>query len=806
MRVTSQLLNYNTLTNYQTSAKSIYDLNASLTSGSKIQNSYENSGIYSDGTRLEYEVNLLDQIKETTTKATEFSKNSDQALNDFVKQLENFKTKLIQAANEIHDPTSRNAIANDLEGIKELLVNIANTSINGQYLFSGTALNTKPIDSLGNYKGNDQNIQAVIGANQTTTYNIDGSSLFLGADNDYSKILTTNVSLKNNLQKLYDESKDIAITTSDKIMDIIGGSYRSPDLEKMNPDSDFADPTALAQTTFYMQGKKPNGESFSTKFTMTADSSVQTLLDNIGYALGNDKNGINKIVDVTLNNSGQIEIKDVKEGNKLTEFSIFGLTDVEVDPPVALGTTMAANFTNLDDIQTAINDGRVHLTEFIKSGFKTETNSTSSAIDYNDLQLVKKDNTLTGTVSQVVKKTNAYATNDTRLSEVAGGDLLANPESNLTMNITAKDGTNYQVKINFTDPNGGEYPTFSVTRYDANWQTPDADPAYVGNIYNGKYNETTKQTDGISTPANDITYKQLGDIISMVSAGNLPSAEPNVTLNNNINGLTAGDLGSAAGVITALTNGIADADTVASITAAIGTITIFPTDIATVKNAINSNRDFVTARYEEYNKAVTDASSTITAGLNYRGEMEVIDKTKSQTNINVSIFESYSTTNTQFDSMVETVGGVTTTKDFTTKAGSLFSFTSNNAIAIDEPSVDIFKDLDSMIQAVRDGSYRADSGATDSRTTGIQGALKKIDHLADHINKQHTQVGTYTNTLDNTNARVSTLKVNVSSVKSEIINADYGETYLMFMQRLMGYQAMLQASSKMNQISLLNYL
>ncbi|MFW5619521.1 MAG: flagellin, partial [Campylobacter hyointestinalis] len=74
------------------------------------------------------------------------------------------------------------------------------------------------------------------------------------------------------------------------------------------------------------------------------------------------------------------------------------------------------------------------------------------------------------------------------------------------------------------------------------------------------------------------------------------------------------------------------------------------------------------------------------------------------------------------------------------------------------------------------------------------------------INKQHTQIGSYTNLLTSTNDRVSTLKVNVSTVKSEIMDADYGETYIMFQQRLIGYQAMLQATSKINQVSLLNYM
>ncbi|MBE9857022.1 hypothetical protein G6W43_07170, partial [Campylobacter concisus] len=42
------------------------------------------------------------------------------------------KTKVVQAASDVHSTTSLEALANDLQGIKNHLVNIANTSINGQ--------------------------------------------------------------------------------------------------------------------------------------------------------------------------------------------------------------------------------------------------------------------------------------------------------------------------------------------------------------------------------------------------------------------------------------------------------------------------------------------------------------------------------------------------------------------------------------------------------------------------------------------------------------------------------------------------
>ena len=88
----------------------------------------------------------------------------------------------------------------------------------------------------------------------------------------------------------------------------------------------------------------------------------------------------------------------------------------------------------------------------------------------------------------------------------------------------------------------------------------------------------------------------------------------------------------------------------------------------------------------------------------------------------------------------------------------------------------------------------------------MQGALERLDHLIDHANKELTKVGSQTKLITSTNERASLMKVNVLTVKNEVIDADYAEAYLNFTQKTLSYQAMLQASAKINQLSLLNYL
>ena len=920
MRITNQLMNFNNVYNYQKNSNSLYQSQQAFSTGLKINYAYEGSGIYVDAARLEYESNLLKQVESTTLKATEFSKNSDKALNDFVLKLTEFKTKLIQAANDIHDATSRNAIANDLEGIKQNLIDIANTTINGQYLFSGTALDTMPIDDLGNYNGNAESIKAVIGTNQTSNYNINGESLFLGSDNDYKKVITTNVNLVNNYNKFANPDEPIKyVGLGDDLRDLIGTNYRSEEYNKVNKpkEDDFAkDKLAGQDTTFFLQGRKPDGSTFSTKVTMTPDSSIQSLLDNIGYALGNDKDGKNPLVKVTLNNSGQIEITDIRNGNQMMELHLFGLTpqqstekynvggfEININPntaqnykvttekdadgkiskiiatnnanqkyeiavnaqgeltvnnqavqnvanPSALNLTDLNNngigvddfqafdatnadqvremsstkvrdkdgswvdvsaLTDLETIEENVKNGKVYLTEFIKSDFKDTLGVKNDATDYNKLQFAQKDNILTGSVYQVVKGKNTFATDATKLKDVAGAGLQDNPNSNMTMHIKSKNGNYYEVKIQFTDPISASDPkatSLSITQVDQNGNpvNPPANPVYQGNIMLGKYNEATQKTDGVVTSANDISYKQINDIVAMVAAGNMPDDDISNAFNTNMNTLfnnvnqnppQGTDINAVrAGLKTNINDQAIHAIIDNAVDEAFGGAAQANTTIMQkIKDAVINHTDYATGRFEAYNKAVDAASASVNVELNYRGQMQVTDKSSTATNIEVTIFEEFSNGKPEFgkeaNSSVE---------------GSLFNFTANNMISIDEPSVDIFKDLDAMIAAVRDGSYRGNPDGTNARTTGIQGALKRIDHIQDHVNKLHTQIGSYTNVLESSNSRASMLYVNVESIKNDVIGADLGESMLIYKQYLTQFEAMLQTSSMISKISLLNYM
>ncbi|ELO5932734.1 TPA: flagellar hook-associated protein FlgL [Campylobacter jejuni] len=727
----------------------LYQISQQLASGLKIQNSYEDASTYIDNTRLEYEIKTLEQVKESTSRAQEMTQNSMKALQDMVKLLEDFKVKVTQAASDSNSQTSREAIAKELERIKESIVQLANTSVNGQYLFAGSQVANKPFDSNGNYYGDKNNINVVTGAGTESPYNIPGWDLFFKADGDYKKQISTNVSFTDNRWDLNkDPDKTKYLTGDSKWQQLIGQGYVKDN--GLDPDKDFEydDKLDFPPTTLYVQGTKPDGTSFKSAVLVKPEDTLEDVMENIGALYGNTPN--NKVVEVSMNDSGQIQITDLKQGNNKLDFhavaftpqaddraELTGIIDAakqegismdEVTNRVMQAATAApsnGDITKLNSpVTVTINNQQFTIdlkqTDFIKSKMTDTDGNATNGADYDNVYFEKNGNTVYGNVSQVIKGSNAYATDSTKLSEVMAGDSLNGTTLNLKVN--SKGGNSYDVTINlqtstvsYPDPNNpGQTISFPITH---------TDPA-TGNS-------------GVVTGSNDITYGQINDIIGMFAADKIPTQS-----------------------ITA-TNGKVDAN-----------------------------------GYNNLQQLMKDSQATVDVSMDYKGRISVTDKLSSGTNIEISLSDSQSGHFPQ--PPFSTTSSVTN--------GPNFSFSANNSLVIDEPNVDIIKDLDSMIDAVLKGNMRADSESEDPRNTGMQGALERLDHLADHISKLNTTMGAYHNTIEDVNTRSTFLSVNVQSIKSNVIDVDYGEAMMNLMQVQLAYQASLKASTTISQLSLLNYM
>ena len=336
MRVTQFTFYNNFISSQQKDLSELTKTQTQLSSGKKIEYMYDNPIVFTRELKFQEEINSFEEIKNSANFAKTFTNETDTTLNEISNTLDSFKTKLLQAANDTNNKTNREAIADELMADLNHLKDLANTSIDGKYIFSGSAFDKKPIDENFKYQGNDKKVKAFLGKGVEREYNIDGKSLFLGRDDDYKKHVTLNVVqydkmkqhpefvVRGNDGKLY---IDKHIKEHGKIPDSSNPPEKkiistSSQIRMLTGVNDIYDRTNNVYydgiNTFFIKGKRSNGEIIDTKFYLKNSDSVNDLLKKIGEAFGNTS--ISKVVDVSLNNNGEIQIKDLSSGKMLTDF------------------------------------------------------------------------------------------------------------------------------------------------------------------------------------------------------------------------------------------------------------------------------------------------------------------------------------------------------------------------------------------------------------------------------------------------------------------------------------------------------
>ena len=146
-------------------------------------------------------VQVLSQSKQVDTytqNATTLQSKlqlADSTLSSVVTALERASTLGINAANVTLSDSDRSAIAEELQGIQQQVLSLANTSSQGTFLFAGTASTSKPFladntSSSGvTYAGNDETNSVEISAGYKIQTSVSGSDLFLNSSGNVFQTL-----------------------------------------------------------------------------------------------------------------------------------------------------------------------------------------------------------------------------------------------------------------------------------------------------------------------------------------------------------------------------------------------------------------------------------------------------------------------------------------------------------------------------------------------------------------------------------------------------------------------------------------
>lgn len=804
-------------------SQQLFDVNKQIASTSKIQYAQDDVRIFSETMRLDNEITVLSQSKKSSESGYKISNQTDVILNDFEESLDRMKTLLVQSASASQDDASMDAVAKELRSIEVHLKNLANTSINGQYLFSGSAIDTKPIASDGTYKGNDNALKAFTGSGVVQQYNISGSELFLGEELAQKKEISTNIvnySLTAKYPELKGEhidAKDEVITSSSTIRDLMG-------------DTDDVIDSSNAKHHFYVRGTLSDGVAFNKQISMKDDESVDELLSQIGEVYGNTPDLT--VVNVKLNSYGQIVIEDKLKGSSKLDFHMVGATDFDYSgfPAVDKADIMNASayhVAELGKIENLIsgesNFGKImngtssaihsnlYIKNFVQSDFTPANEfenklvsaefSMSAPVAFGETLSIGIDNG-NGTVSTITQAFNIDAAttyNDLKAQiENTGNFLVTVSGDTITLNTTSKGiAKGVSIGSNLTSDN------LAVTT-----STITSNKTILSDMQNIFYDDTSFSKDGSKLTSNVPQIVKETNAFATASTKLFEVAD--ITQNN------AGTLGGTSLKLSGISvqgtafdaqidlKSTANGGSTFSLDGGVTNYTIFNMEnprsaidaddmtyqqLMDVMNMVTTSQLPVLPNHAaSYDNAIESSNQYAKTYLTYDGKIEFKDINSTDTRADIALHDANS-------GNFSTLG-----------APSVMTFNANNALTTRDPKTDFFKSINEAIRAVEEHKVYPDGTTGSPRGIGIQEAMQVIDDLNSHVSKMHAKVGAQSNALDVSIQRTEMLQISSITLRSSVIDTDVAESQLMLSQLKLNYEAMLSTVGKISKLSLVNYL
>ena len=145
MRITQTMLQDNMLRNLFRSQAQMSKYMTQINTGKKITRPSEDPVIAMKGMNYRTQVAEVEQYRRNASEIWSWMDNSDDILDKSTKAIQRIEYLAVQAANGTYGKDELNSIAEEVEQLLEQMVELANTNVNGKYIFNGTNTNEKPI-------------------------------------------------------------------------------------------------------------------------------------------------------------------------------------------------------------------------------------------------------------------------------------------------------------------------------------------------------------------------------------------------------------------------------------------------------------------------------------------------------------------------------------------------------------------------------------------------------------------------------------------------------------------------------------
>jgi len=257
-----------------------------MSSGDALQNGSDNSKQYNQVLSINNSVKSYSSILERIQQSDSYNTTSDTAVSSMKTSMESAKTLLIKSLNDTVGSSDKSTIADEIESIKDSMYSLANSNVNGQYLFSGKS------STLQSFQKDETTGQiSYVATNDNKTVNVENNNYATQGLNGIELLYYTNQTAQSGENLTFDENEII--------LDKDGNQYKLLDT---NNDNSF-------------DGLYLNGDSSNTPLAITdnGDGSFTTI--NTGTTTLESKHSVFDDLDEIINALKQQD----SNGNSITE-------------------------------------------------------------------------------------------------------------------------------------------------------------------------------------------------------------------------------------------------------------------------------------------------------------------------------------------------------------------------------------------------------------------------------------------------------------------------------------------------------
>jgi len=224
MRVTQGMIAKNSLRYINSSYGKLDKLQSQISSGKKITKASDDPVVAMKSLKYNTQLSQVKQYQSNASQAFTWLENTETNITEGIDIMSKIRELTVKAQNSTNGEDELNAIGVEIGQLKDQLIQIANTQVNGRYLFNGTNSDVAPItkNADGTYTYNFENytsnsdVNINVSPNATLNVNSNPISAFGGQSGSGQNVFEMIESLENALKAGTMEGMENALSDIDQ--------------------------------------------------------------------------------------------------------------------------------------------------------------------------------------------------------------------------------------------------------------------------------------------------------------------------------------------------------------------------------------------------------------------------------------------------------------------------------------------------------------------------------------------------------------------------------------------------------------